>query len=112
MSSTQNVTNETKWKIANILTEQYDLEKDTKSKKNTSNSACYVATMVYEDNDHPKVQILRNFRDTTIRKYFFGNLLIKFYYVTSPSFVKYVEGKSYLKAFIKVIVDRIVDSVK
>ena len=39
-------------------------------------SACYIATMVYGDYNHPKVLILRDFRDNVLQESFLGSLFI------------------------------------
>ena len=49
---------------------------------------CYIATMVYEDINHPKVELLRQFRDDVLNKYFLGRNFIKYYYKYSPRVVE------------------------
>lgn len=45
-----------------------------------SGSGCYIATVVYQSEDAPEVEMLRNFRDETMQNSVFGRQLIRFYY--------------------------------
>ena len=71
---------------------------------------CYIATMVYGDYEHPKVLVLREFRDNFLGKFLLGRSFIRFYYKYSPSWVEALEhnktiNKSIektLNAFIKI----------
>ena len=77
----------------------------------SSNSGCYIATMVYGDYEHPQVLILREFRDNFLAHYLLGRVFIRFYYKYSPSWVEALEHnkminksiKKALNAFIKII---------
>ena len=71
----------------------------------------YIATMVYEDINHPKVELLRQFRDDVLNKYFLGRNFIKYYYKYSPRVVEKLKNckkinysiKWFLDIFIKII---------
>ena len=67
------------------------------SKKPEPNSGCYIATMAYGDYDHPQVLILRNFRDSILKKYFLGRLFINVYYNISPVIVKRFKNNQFIK---------------
>ena len=66
--------------------------------------------MVYGDYEHPKVLVLREFRDNFLGKFLLGRSFIRFYYKYSPSWVEALEhnktiNKSIektLNAFIKI----------
>ena len=66
---------------------------------------CYIATMVYEDINHPKVETLRKFRDTKLNKSTVGRLFIKFYYAYSPSAVEKLQNHKNINYLIKKILD-------
>ena len=78
--------------------------------QSSSSGGCYIATMVYGDYDHPKVMILRNFRDNFLNHYRLGKSFIKFYYRYSPGWVRMLEDNRFinksiekvLNAFIKI----------
>ena len=78
--------------------------------QSSSNSGCYIATMVYGDYEHPQVLVLREFRDNFLAQFLLGRLFIRFYYKFSPGWVKSLEHnkminksiKKALNAFIKI----------
>jgi len=51
------------------------------------NEGCFIATHAYGDYDHPKVLLLRSFRDNVLRKNYIKRAFIKLYYLTSPKIV-------------------------
>lgn len=89
--------------IDNVISEM-TTEIDNKKSKN---EGCYIATMVYQDYNHPKVITLRVFRDEVLKKYHLGKWLVSKYYKYSPSFVKSMQDSFWVKP-IKVFVETIV----
>lgn len=81
------------------------------SGKSTGNKNCYIATLVYKDIEHPKVEILRNYRDNILSKYFLGKLFIKFYYKFSPKLVKNLERYSSVHNIIRFFLDTIIKKI-
>ncbi len=41
---------------------------------------CFIASKVYENAHHPSLEILRDFRDSTLKEYALGRAFINFYY--------------------------------
>lgn len=72
-------------------------------------SGCYIATMVYGDYDHPKVMVLRDFRDNYLAKRHWGKLFIKIYYKYSPKLVKMLTGHMKINHIIKNMLDKFVE---
>jgi len=68
-----------------------------------SSSGCYIATMVYKDYNHPKVMVLRNFRDDFLLNYFIGREFVKIYYKYSPSLVELLKDKRSINNIIKKV---------
>lgn len=68
-------------------------------------SACYVATMVYGDYNHPQVVALRSFRDDTLQHSALGRAFIRFYYRNSPTWVEKMQGKKTINTIIRTILD-------
>lgn len=64
-------------------------------------SACYIATMVYGDYNHPQVVALRGFRDDFLRASVLGRAFIGFYYKNSPTWVEKMQGKSVINKMIR-----------
>ena len=88
------------------------LQKEQEEKVKKQNEFCYIATMVYEDYDHPNVILLRKFRDNYLDKFHLGRKFIKIYYKISPSLVNYAKNNFFLKNLFKFIVDKIVFFVR
>lgn len=76
------------------------------------NKSCFVATLVYEDIDHPNVEFLRNFRDEKLSKYYLGKLFIKFYYKYSPYFVEKIKPYKIIQKKIRLILDKFISYLK
>lgn len=70
-----------------------------------SNKQCYIATLVYQDIEHPRVVLLRNYRDTVLVNTIFGKQFIKFYYATSPRLVAILKPYSLPQRIIKKILN-------
>jgi len=81
------------------------------SSHNKKQGMCYVATMVYGDYDAPEVKILRQYRDNVLAKYIAGNLFIKFYYRTSPVFVRIFGNNKLVKQGIRRILSKIFEGL-
>lgn len=62
---------------------------------------CFIATAVYESYDAPEVLVLRKFRDEILLNSVLGKLFVKFYYLASPPFSRYLKSTKLLKRFIK-----------
>jgi|SaaInlStandDraft_1057018.scaffolds.fasta_scaffold55926_1 hypothetical protein len=77
-----------------------------------SDGGCYIATMVYDDYNHPQVIKLRRFRDDVLLKTLIGVLFVKLYYKYSPSFVKRIKGYHSINIVFKKILDAIIYFIK
>lgn len=75
-------------------------------------SACYIATMVYGDYNHPQVMALRGFRDNTLQNSSLGRAFIRFYYKNSPAWVEKMQGKKTLNAIIKTVLDNFIKTIQ
>ena len=73
-----------------------------------SSSGCYVATAVYGSYDCPEVWTRRRYRDFTLDETWYGRLFIKFYYATSPTFVKHCGNAKVFKTLGKKMLDKMV----
>lgn len=74
----------------------------------TKNKNCYVASLVYEDIDHPNVEFLRNFRDNTLLNNFIGKLFIKIYYLTAPDLIIILKPYKKIQKLIRLFIDKII----
>lgn len=71
-------------------------------------SACYVATMVYGNYNHPQVVALRGFRDDTLQHSALGRAFIRFYYRNSPRWVEKMRGKKTINSIIRNLLDKFI----
>ncbi|MDF1690402.1 MAG: hypothetical protein P1U35_12420 [Cycloclasticus sp.] len=77
-----------------------------------SNGWCYIATMAYGDYDHPKVMILREYRDEVLASTSFGRCFIKIYYATSPYMVKLLKDQKQINNLIRHGLDKLIGYIK
>ena len=104
-------TNRTIIRANKAIEESNQLNRTSNSLRNhqSSNSGgCYIATMVYGDYDHPKVMILRNFRDNFLDHYKLGRSFIKFYYKYSPAWVRIFEDNGFVNKSIEKILNLLI----
>jgi hypothetical protein len=71
-------------------------------------NACYVATMVYGDYNHPQVMVLRRFRDVSLQKSKLGRTFIAFYYRNSPCWVECMRDKIWINNIIRFFLDKFI----
>ena len=67
--------------------------------------SCYIATLVYEDIEHPNVNALRKYRDDVLSENFFGRLFIYFYYKISPHTISFLVLFPKIQKLIKKALD-------
>lgn len=82
------------------------------SNKLNPSGACYIATMVYGDYNHPQVMVLRKFRDDYLSARCWGRHFIKIYYKYSPRLVEKLSGHDRVNNIIKKILDIFVELLK
>jgi hypothetical protein len=63
---------------------------------------CFVATVTYGNYDHPRVQLLREFRDRHLSTNGFGRMCVNKYYRYSPSVANFIAEHDTVKAIIRV----------
>ncbi len=84
---------------------------ETKSEDEDSSKKCFVATAVYDDENAPEVETLREVRDNVLKKSDLGNAFVDFYYSgvgrETADFVK--TESPILIPFIKEKLDKIVE---
>ena len=66
---------------------------------------CFIATMAYGDLYHPQVLVLRDFRDSFLQRYLLGRVLVKCYYLMSPTFVELFGGSKIVRVKSKAVLD-------
>ena len=67
--------------------------------------ACFIATAVYEDYDHPQVRALRRFRDKVLMRSAMGRKFVRWYYRVGPGLGEWVVDRRLIKPLIKIILN-------
>jgi hypothetical protein len=68
--------------------------------------------MVYGSYEHPKVFVLRQFRDEVLQNSMFGRWFIKTYYHYSPKFVEKLKDKQTINTIIRNLLNQIIKIIK
>ena len=75
-------------------------------------SDCFIATAAYGTPFATEIQILRKWRDLSLKNSFFGNTFVNIYYFISPPIAKFIEDKNLLKALTRKILKPIIEHLK
>ena len=75
------------------------------NRNSVSSSGCYIATMSYHDLNHPKVVLLRNWRDNTLMHSHVGRLCVLAYNRYSPRLVVLLRNKHRMNSAIRFALD-------
>lgn len=82
------------------------------SENTGSSGGCYIATAVYGSYDCPEVWTLRRFRDYALAKTLYGRILIRTYYMLSPTLVKRYGNMKWFKKMWKSPLDKLVQKLR
>jgi len=72
--------------------------------ESSSSSDCFIATAAYGTPFDPKIDVLRNWRDDSLRHFTFGRLFIRFYYFASPPIANIVAKSELLRWFVRRLI--------
>ncbi len=78
--------------VSDIKTGAGNMRIESKSGMN-----CFVATVAYNDSDHPDVTFLRRYRDEVLSGSAFGNVFIAWYWKNGPKIAEMVRTSAILK---------------
>lgn len=73
-----------------------------------SGATCFVASVAYDDPNHPDVMFLRFFRDNELSKTNYGRRFISWYWKQGPKLARIIKGKPMLEKASKFIISKIV----
>lgn len=85
---------------------------DYSSKPKQKVEGCYIATAVYGSYDADEVLVLREFRDTVLKKSFLGKLFINTYYAISPYIANKMKRHKHVNQLVKHLLDKFVSHIK
>ena len=80
-----------------LYLEQLEFEENYRRANQRSNFPCYVVTATMGDENHPRVNIIREFRDSTLVNYHLGQQFIQWYYKNGAVLAKFIEKSWILK---------------
>jgi hypothetical protein len=95
-----------------FLSSLKDAEKSVSNINNDQQKNCYIATLAYQNIDHPKVEYLRIYRDARLSKSYIGRKFIKLYYKYSPSIVKWLNPYRIINRVIRKLLDSMIFILK
>lgn len=95
-----------------IATKVFDLLDEVLGKGNVlqgkkDSGACFIATAVYQDYDHPQVLKFRRFRDTQLKPRFFGRAFIWVYYKIGPILACAPKRSKSIRKALKWLMDQV-----
>lgn len=95
--------------IANVIDETHDwMLKNLQQSQSGRGNSCYVATATYQNQYHPNVVLLRDFRDKFLRQSLAGRIFITFYYTFGPYMAILPEHSKLVRKLSKTFINRIV----
>lgn len=77
-----------------------------------SGATCFVASVAYDDPNHPDVMFLRRFRDTVLSKSKRGQAFIAWYWKNGSTLAKFVGTSTVLRKAAKLVISGIVRLLK
>ncbi|MCB0406597.1 MAG: hypothetical protein KDD34_00255 [Bdellovibrionales bacterium] len=72
---------------------------------------CFIATAVFESPYAQEVQTLRWFRDTTLKRTYWGRQFVYFYYKISPTIAHFIDKSPLTKKILRYLLKKIVNAV-
>ena len=64
-------------------------------------SACFIATAAYGTPFALEIDILRYWRDKSLKSNYIGNLFVRFYYLFSPPIADFIRKRDYLRKLVR-----------
>lgn len=77
-----------------------------------SGATCFVASVAYDDPNHPDVMFLRGYRDNVLSKSKAGQAFIAWYWRNGPKLAKFVGNSSFLKDSARIVISTIVKIIR
>jgi hypothetical protein len=74
------------------------------SNNQSGKEGCFIATAATGSYDHPKVMVLRHYRDHNLKTNTIGNLFVRTYYKVSPKLAKYVAKSKFLRKVVMMTI--------
>ena len=75
-------------------------------KAGENKKACFIATAVMGNIDHPVIVLLREFRDTWLLQRYAGRIFVRYYYFCGPYIARFIKRSPLLKRLSYILVVR------
>lgn len=89
--------------VSNVKTGAGDMKIESKS-----GATCFVASVAFDDPNHPDVMFLRTYRDTVLQNSKLGRSFIAWYWQTGPKLATLVSRSTAMKNFSRFFISKIV----
>jgi len=66
-----------------------------------NNPSCFIATAAYGTPFAFEIDILRHWRDKSLKINYIGNLFVRFYYLFSPKIADFIRTRNYLRKLVR-----------
>ncbi|MFX0171614.1 MAG: CFI-box-CTERM domain-containing protein [Candidatus Hodarchaeota archaeon] len=73
---------------------------------------CFIVTAAYSSPLHYKLDVLRKWRDDSLRRTIFGQSLIKLYYTLSPPCAKLVSRSTHLRRLVRSVLNPFISKLQ
>lgn len=73
------------------------LEHEDRERQRRSSFPCFIATAVYQNPSSPELDILRDFRDSILKKSYYGRKFVAIYYRKSPKLAKFIGQRKIIR---------------
>jgi len=73
---------------------------------------CFIATAAYGTPFAEEINVLRKFRDDNLKQSSVGRSFIDFYYLVSPPIAKFISSRSWLRKFVRSILNPLIILLK
>lgn len=102
--------------IANFLKSEVEgsipeEKKESQAEEQPKKGGCFIATAAFSNDNHPTVVLFRNFRDDVLIQDFFGNFLIRIYYIIGPYLSKFIIKYKLLQKTVKFLLEKIANVI-
>lgn len=88
-----------------------DVVKSFISNAKQKRARCFIATSAFNTPTSLEVQLLRSYRDNTLKQNFFGRKFILIYYKISPRFAHFLDDQVWLKPAVRVLLRFVIKCV-
>ncbi len=92
---------------------EHDLAKFRgKIDKKDDDMKCFIATAAYGTPFAKDIDILRKWRDRSLKPHFLGRLFVRAYYKVSPPVARFISKRNRLRRFVRLCLRPIVDFLR